>query len=355
MKILLLSRYGQLGSSSRIRFYQYLPMLNPDEFTVTVAPFFKDAYLESFYSGHGKLLHHILDAYIRRITALTSIGKFDLIWVESEILPWMPAFVESALGLFTIPYVVEYDDAIFHRYDRHPNPIIRKIFGGKIDTVMRNARLVIAGSRYLAEKADQAKAKEVIYLPSSIDLQRYPASPASRKTDDFTIGWIGCPATEHYLQELREVFADLCRNFNIRVSLVGASSRLQLPVSSCDHRNWSEQTEVQDIEDFDVGIMPLPDNPWERGKCGYKLIQYMGCHKPVVASPVGANRTIVEHGVNGFLASTAEQWKLALFSLMQDPGLRARMGQAGRKKVESEFSVQANHSKLSAALRHASR
>jgi glycosyltransferase involved in cell wall biosynthesis len=128
------------------------------------------------------------------------------------------------------------------------------------------------------------------------------------------------------------------------------AAALGLPMDSVP---WSEQTEAQDIARLDVGIMPLVDAPFERGKCGYKLIQYMACGLPVVASPVGVNRQIVEHGVNGFLAETPEQWATALRTLCADPALRARMGAAGRRKVEQHYSLQVTAPRLVQILRRA--
>jgi hypothetical protein len=137
--------------------------------------------------------------------------------------------------------------------------------------------------------------------------------------------------------------------------LIGVGQQdLALPAASYyEFRPWTEQTEVAELQHFDVGVMPLPDSPWERGKCGYKLVQYLGCGKPVIASPVGANRWIVEQGANGFLAETPEEWKAALSTLLREPGLRSRFGQAGRTKVEREFCIQVNGPKLVATLREA--
>jgi len=114
-----------------------------------------------------------------------------------------------------------------------------------------------------------------------------------------------------------------------------------------------KENEAADIRHFDVGIMPLPDAPWERGKCGYKLIQYMACGKPVVASPVGVNSRIVCHGENGFLANNLEQWREALLTLRDHPALRQQMGNEGRARVEREYSVQLNAPRLSAWLHEA--
>jgi glycosyltransferase involved in cell wall biosynthesis len=120
-----------------------------------------------------------------------------------------------------------------------------------------------------------------------------------------------------------------------------------------DIRPWTEDREVDDILDFDVGIMPLRDGLWELGKCGYKLIQYMACGRPVVASPIGVNRQIVEHGVNGYLAATADEWVIALRTLRDDQGLRDKLGRNGRKKVEGHYCLQVTAPRLAELLRTA--
>lgn len=119
-----------------------------------------------------------------------------------------------------------------------------------------------------------------------------------------------------------------------------------------ENRVWSEMNEVSDIQAFDVGIMPLADTPWEQGKCGYKLIQYMACGIPVVASAIGANREIVSHGVDGFLATTHAEWSGYLKQLLENPDLRREMGLRGREKVERKYSVQARLPELIRILRH---
>jgi len=149
------------------------------------------------------------------------------------------------------------------------------------------------------------------------------------------------------------LFERLSAQGRARFAAIGIDAQsLGLPMTSIA---WTEQTEVASISSFDIGIMPLLDGSFERGKCGYKLIQYMACGLPVVASPVGVNCQIVEHGVNGFLAETPEQWEQALQTLLADADLRQRMGQAGRKKVEQEYCIQVTGPKMAALLRDVSK
>jgi glycosyltransferase involved in cell wall biosynthesis len=288
---------------------------------------------------------------LRRIGALIQRKKFDLMWIEYELFPWLPGWFETLVLSQDLPYLVDYDDAIFHRYDRHPNPLVRRMLGHKIDVVMRHASTVVVGNEYLRDHAIKAGARRVEMLPTSIDLTRYP-SPTPARNERFTIGWIGSPATTRYLHLVHEVLAEVCAHDQARVVLVGASEPGWQDVPHAIHP-WSEDTEVEEVGGFDVGIMPLEDSPWERGKCGYKLIQYMACGKPVIASPVGINAQIVVPSINGYLSETTHDWVQALTSLMADADLRQKMGAACRAKVERDYAVQVNAPRLAALLRTA--
>ncbi|MBN1964721.1 MAG: glycosyltransferase family 4 protein, partial [Anaerolineae bacterium] len=227
------------------------------------------------------------------------------------------------------------------------------LFGRKIDTVMRKAVLVVAGNEYLASRARQAGAKEVATLPSVVDASRYEVIEAQGK-QRLTIGWIGSPTTALFLHACRKALGHAVTHYDARLVLIGSGS-IQVGKLPLEIQPWSEDTETTAIKAFDIGIMPMPDNPWTRGKCGYKLIQYMASGIPVIASPVGVNSDIVEHGHNGFLATEPEEWIEALSRLISDADLRARMGAAGRAKVDTEYSLQIMAPKLLAILEQAVR
>jgi len=353
MKILLLSRYGQLGASSRIRSYQYLPYLKARGIDVKVSPLLSDDYIRELYAGKRMNLGDLLSAYLRRLWYLLKSHRFNLLWIEYEILPWLPAWAEAILSRLGIPYVVDYDDAVFHRYDMHPNSTIRALLANKIDGVMRRAAVVIVGNDYLADRAKRAGVKRLEFLPTVIDLNQYRVTPTAERSV-FTIGWIGSPITARYLHVIEPALSEVCKDGHARLILVG-SGPIELKGIPLEIRAWSEETEVADIQNFDVGIMPMPDDPWSRGKCGYKLIQYMGCSRPLVASPVGVNQKIVENGVNGFLATTTADWVNALRALRDPSDLRECMGRAGRHKVEMEYCIQITAPRLLSFLRGAAK
>jgi hypothetical protein len=193
MRLLVLSRYDRLGASSRLRMLQYLPWLESEGIDVTVAPFFSDGYVLGLQS-RKRSLREIISAYFTRISTLLGRGGYDLIWIEKEVLPWLPAELELALLSRHTPYILEYDDAVFHYYDLHRNPIVKAVLGRKHPMLMSGARLVIAGNDYLATCARHLGAKRVEVIPTVIDLERYPDQIHLDKRIPLSspcVGWIG--------------------------------------------------------------------------------------------------------------------------------------------------------------------
>lgn len=351
MRLLMLPRYDRLGASSRLRMLQYVPQLQAQGFEVDVAPLLDDGYVSDLYAGRVSVAK-VARAYLRRLRQIFTARHYDVVWVEKELWPWLPAPLEL-MGLpASTPVVADYDDAVFHRYDQHRSGIVRHLLGRKIDAVMRRADRVTAGNEYLAAHARTAGSPNVDWLPTVVDLECYPVHTQKSDTQEVVIGWIGSPATADYLQMLVPVLLELGYHHRIRCLAIGARPD-QVQGTPFEAVEWHEVQEVALLGELDIGVMPLPDAPWERGKCGYKLIQYMACGLPVVASPVGVNDVIVTAGENGFLASNAEEWIDALQQLIADPELRNRMGRAGRRKVEDVYSLQAQAPRLAKILRDA--
>lgn len=328
---------------------QYLQVLNAAGMEVEFAPFFDDSYLWRLYAGETSGWT-ATRYFLARLRKLLSRRKVDLIWVEKEAFPWLPWWLENALLPRRIPLVSDYDDAVFHRYDLNRRTLVRIALGRKIDGVMARSALVIAGNGYLADRAEAAGAMQVRIVPTVVDTdaistERHPANDGCLR-----LGWIGSPTTwADYAAPMLPVLTSVAIRHDALIRTVGAGTTA-MPDETLEVLPWSEETEVPLIQSMDVGIMPLDDSPWARGKCGYKLIQYMACGVPVVASPVGVNREIVEHGVNGFLAETDAEWDSALETLLGDAELRRRMGAAGRKKVEQHYSLQVYGPKVAAML-----
>ena len=349
MRLLILPRYVPLGASSRLRMYQYLPALRASGFEAEISPLLGEDYLRGLYAGKASLAS-ILRGYRARWRSTRDLREYDLVWVEKEAWPWLPHALERQLLGGVSRLVLDYDDAVFHRYDEHRSPLVRGLLGDKLDRLMRAADMVTAGNDYLAERARAAGCARVEWLPTVIDLARYPDATPKPATVPVTVGWIGSPATAGYLRQVADALTPLRDEGLIRCVAIGARAD-QLLGTPFEAAPWSDETEVEALRAFDIGIMPLPDAPWERGKCGYKLIQYMACGLPVVASPVGVNTTIVRPDENGWLADTPEQWAAAIRHLAEDAGLRQQMGAAGRRQVEDTYCLQAQASRLIGMLR----
>ena len=334
MRVLYFTKYTRLGASSRLRSYQYFPTLEKHGIKVTVKPLFGDAYLHKLYAGQVKYLL-VIKSYLKRLFILFTVFKYDTIVIEKELFPYFPPFFEGMLKLFGVKYVVDYDDAIFHNYDQSKNPI-KKLLKNKIRHVMRYSTAVIAGNQYLADYAIEAGAKHVEIIPTVIDVNKYKIKRIY-DPETVTIGWIGSPTTLKYLKSIAAVLKELCAQHNINVHIVGSKEGIGLGINE-KLIQWSEDTEADIIRTFDIGLMPLTDSFWEKGKCGYKIIQYMGCAVPVVASPVGVNSEIIVNGQTGYLAKTEFEWVDALKKYIVDKTIREEHGKNGRRRVEKNYN-----------------
>ncbi|EMY80662.1 glycosyltransferase [Psychroflexus gondwanensis ACAM 44] len=349
MKILYFTKYSRLGASSRLRSFQYFPYLEAAGYTIEVYPLFSDTYLEKLYDGHSsKFL--ILRSYVKRFFYLLKISKHNHLIIEKELFPYMPAWVEIILFYLGIKYIVDYDDAIFHNYDKHPNKIIRQLLKYKIDKVMRYSSFVVAGNSYLAERAIQAGAKHIDIIPTVIDLNRYNKSIIKRNKKQ-VIGWIGSPSTFRYVKNIESVLEKITLKYDVYLHIIGSGAERLSFEKNVKYISWREDSEVDEILKFDVGIMPLEDSGWEKGKCAYKLIQYMGCKKPVIASAVGMNMQVVEDNVNGFLVNSIRGWYEKLSFYLNDTGISRKHGLNGYDKVIDTYNVEKASDRLISIIR----
>ena len=344
-KILALTRYDFLGASSRVRFALYQTALENAGYHMEYSPFFDDDYLRSLYDQRdaGRMMGAVR-AYVRRLAALFKLRRYDLLWIEKELLPFAPAAMERLLTISGVPYVVDYDDAIFHNYDQHSNSLVRRMLGSRLDGLMAHSSGVTAGNRYLGDYAQQHGAGHVVEFPTVVDTTKYRPFRCDGVTGPLTLGWIGSPATKRLLVNAIPALNQAFRYTPFRLLTIGIDALHHVEFEVEVHP-WAESTEVALLNKIDIGIMPLADTPFERGKCGYKLIQYMACGKPVIASPVGVNSDIVSPDI-GFLANEASEWVQAIAKLGNDPNLRHQMGQLGRRKVEGCYSLCSNIPKL---------
>lgn len=345
---LVFAKYGDRAASTRQRFVQFAPYLAQQQITLEIAPLFDNAYLETLFLHGQRSRWQTARCYLKRLKQLRRAKSYDFVLVQYELFPYLPGFMEALIGLTGKPVLYDIDDAIFHQYDAHKNPLVRRMLGKKLVPLLRRVGLAFCGNAYLAEYVRHYAARVEI-VPTTLDMTQYqPATaPANHK---LTLGWIGSPSTWAYFKHLHALLAEMVRMLDMEFLVVGAehAADTRYPFT---YRAWEESREVADIQAMDIGIMPLPDAPWARGKCGYKLIQYMACGLPVIASPVGVNTEMVMQGENGFLATTEAEWREALTALARDAALRQRMGAVGRARVEVAYATADHGSRLAHTLR----
>lgn len=338
LKLLALTKYGSQAASTRQRFFLYEPALSAAGITIVYSPFFDNDHLERLVAGRRASLLSAVRGYSRRLRAILSARHYDALWVHYEAFPYLPGMVELLATRTGKPIVVDYDDATFHTYASSPNWLVRRFLGRKLKPLLQRAARCCCGNAYLHDYAAEYCAQSMI-LPTIVDTDRYrPLGKVGH--GPVVIGWIGSPSTWAFVQPLLPVLRRLVEECDVVIRAVGAgdaAERDQFP--GLELVKWTEATEIAAVQEMDIGIMPVPDGPFERGKCGYKLIQYMACGLPVVASPVGVNATIVNPGLNGYLARNDEEWRNALLKLIEDRELRTAMGTLGRARVVADFSL----------------
>ncbi len=238
------------------------------------------------------------------------------------------------------PLVFDFDDAIWLPRVGGSRVLRALHRESAVQNILRRAAAVIAGNSFLADYASRFY-RNVTIVPSSVDLAAYP-----RGANSNVIGWIGSRTTLPYLSPLKPVFETL----GVKPRVIASGDPTQLGFET-EFRPWLLETEMMELSQFGVGIAPLPDTPWERGKCGVKILQYMASGIPVVASPVGVNAQLVVDGVNGFLAKNTDEWTTALRTLIADSNQRQRLGATGRAEVEKHYTVQAAATAVNSVLR----
>jgi len=344
MRVTAFTRYSRQAASTRQRLLQYLPRLREAGIEVEHHALLDDEYVQTLATGETYPKGRVAAAYIDRLRQLIGSRDSDVIWIYVELLPYLPAVVER-MATRGKAVIYDMDDAFFHRYDDSPNWLVRRLLGCKLGDLLSRAAACSCGNDYLREYAARFCPNTVV-VPTVVDTEVY--RPVARKPDSqLVIGWIGSPTTWPNLRPLLPLLKELCAGGDACVRVIGAGSAADADsFPGLELVDWSEATEVAEVQRMDIGIMPLIDSPFERGKSGYKLIQYMACGLPVVASPVGVNRTIVADGVNGFHATTEDQWRQALRKLIAEPELRRRMGERGRKQVKAAYSLDSQAPRL---------
>lgn len=352
----------RLGRSpgQRFRFEQWAPHLRErHDIELDFTVFESDKLGKILYEpGHvltkGALM---LGDFARRGAAFRNLGDYDAVAVYREAANIGPAIYERVLARLGKPIIFDFDDAIWV-----PNPstkmavnglFSRLRFPGKTRTITRLASAVTVGNRYLAAWAREIN-PEVHVVPSSIDLSTYAVQAELADDSPFVIGWMGSFSTLPYLELVRNAVERFAANRRVRFVVI-CDKPLEPAFKNAEtvFVKWSAEREAADIGAMHVGIMPLFDDESSRGKCAMKALQYMGSGRPTVVSPVGVNADIIDHGKNGFHASTEDEWVDAFEKLAASRQLRRTFAEAGRRTIEAGFSAETSAARFAAAVRAA--
>jgi len=346
MRVSAFTRNGSVAASTRQRLLQYVPHLQSAGITVDYHPLLDDGDAQTLGDRKPASRAQVARSYARRMARLASSDIGDIVWVYAELFPYLPGWFEK-LGLLRGKRIVyDLDDAFFHNYDRSHRPLIRSLLGPKFGSLLSYADACCCGNAYIRDYAAQFCGNTPIF-PTVVDTGAYRPNFVTKDEQPVVIGWIGSPATWGYVTPYLPLLADLAQRHGVKFKVVGAGAKAERDrFPGLELVEWREATEVQEVQAMDIGIMPLTDHYWSQGKSGYKLIQYMACGLPVVASPVGANNSIVEPGISGYLADDIPQWKSALTRLITDRSLRERMGAAGRQRAEDHYSLKVHAPRL---------
>ncbi|MCC6173787.1 MAG: glycosyltransferase family 4 protein [Chloroflexi bacterium] len=343
MKTLFIVPYPTEAPSNRLRVEQYFPYLERHGVEPILRPFMSSDLYNIRYAP-GSMVRKVASlgfSTMSRFFDIRRASQVDLVFVHREAFPVGGPFIEEKLAVAGPPMIFDFDDAIYLL-----NSGVTSRTVGLLKRPSKTARIVnlsttvIAGNENLKAYAS-AYNRNIVVIPTPVDTDHF-APRRDRSADPgkrVVIGWSGSNTTAPYLKMVGEALTEITRRYpEVEIRAIGGS--YVPPVSpNLTVRRWSLERELEDLHGFDIGIMPMPDTEWTRGKCGFKALLYMSCGVPPVCSPVGITTDIVEDGANGLLATTTEEWIGKLSMLVEDPALRRRIGDAGRQTVEEKYSL----------------
>tara|TARA_B110000003_G_scaffold275033_1_gene316486 strand:- start:9019 stop:10089 length:1071 start_codon:yes stop_codon:yes gene_type:complete len=334
--IIFYTKYNLRSASVRERFYKYFPYLKNKNIVVKIKPFINDNLFKS----------RIIDGNHSNMILMLSIFKrvFDvffqkkcLVIIQYELLPYFPPLLEGILSLRKIPFVIDIDDAIFHYYDKSNNFFVQLFLKKKFYKIFSKSKAVLAGNKYLFNSAKKFGSKNTHIFPTLVSVSKKRSS--LKKHNKFTVIWMGSPSTTKYLNDIRECINNIAKKYDVNFLIVGSKDCTIEPNKNIKFLDWSLKFENEYIKRCHLGIMPLRNSFWEKGKCGYKLLQYMKNEIPILASPVGVNKKILDHGDNGYFIKSKNEWEKYILELKNNSILRKQMGRNAKKKVLSEYNI----------------
>lgn len=330
--------------SQRFRFEQYISLLE-QYFIVKQSPFWNEKSWAALYRSSSLLtkIFNFLTAYLQRFILLFSVSKYDFIFIHREATPIGPPIIEFIIAKILKKKVIyDFDDAIWIHNVSDKNRAIKYLKANwKVKYICKWAYKISCGNNFLANYAKKYN-DNVITIPTTIDLNYHKKKDT--KTDITTIGWTGTHSTLKHLNLIIPIISTLEKEFDFSFIVISDKAP-DFKLKSLRFIEWNKQTEIDDLNQIDIGIMPLYDSNWEKGKCGFKGLQYMSLGIPTIMSAVGVNKEIIENNVNGFLAYTDEDWTNYLTQLITTQKLRKTIGSKGQKTIINRYSLNANKKK----------
>jgi len=320
------------------------------------APFETERLQEVLYQpGHyATKITEMLRAYADRIRLMGRLDEYDAVFVYREAALLGPAFLENMVARRRKPIIYQLDDPLFVPYTSPSNGYLSYLkFFGKISEICRLAKVVMVNSSHIRDYVSQYN-RNIWQVPSVVDTRQYVFRPdlLEQQPDEVCIGWSGSPTTVRNIRVIADALRELSGKVKHKVHLIGGTE-FDLPGVDYVAQKWSAETEVDDLRKMQVGMVPLPINEWNKRKFYMKTAQYMALGIPPVATPLGSNPEVVEHGVTGFLADSQEEWVEYLSLLIKDHDLRLRMSHAAAKAAREKYSLEGNAGKIVEAFQAA--
>lgn len=344
-KILFIAPYPHAKApSQRFRFEQYFSMLAENGFETTLVPFLSEKDWAPLYKN-GSFIRKgwsMIRSFWKRFFLLFTLRQYDYIFIHREASMIGPPIFEWCIAkVLRRKYIYDFDDAIWLPNYSQSNARFHKLKAyGKVRKIAKWADQITVGNNFLKDYALQFN-QNVSVIPTTIDLDNVHQGKADQNQHPVIIGWTGSHTTMEYLPMLVPVLKKLREEFEFKFRVI-SNHPPEIDFEDLEYVPWNRETEIEDLRAIQIGVMPLKNSEWAKGKCGFKGLQYMSLHIPSVMSNVGVNPEIVTHKENGWLCETEDDWYEALKTLLGDQSLREQLGDAGYNTVKERYSVEAN-------------